>query len=364
MKVRDLLKEFMMVPAPSGYEQEMAVLMKKYLSQYCDHVEVDRSGNVIGTIEGKKKDMPRMMVFGHMDSLGMIVRKVEENGYVRCDRLGGLPEKVLPGTEFIVRNEDGEWIPAIMGPKSHHITPPEEKYVVDKIASLALDLGAKSADEVHGMGIYVGCPVVYKPRVNELRNGLLSGTAIDNRGACACVIRLAELLHDNRPDCTVSLVGTVQEEYNLRGAMMAARTVKPDIAIGVDVTLAGDTVDLNGYFDNRVGAGPGVQLYTFHSRGTLNGNIAHEALFRLIKKTAGEADIPLQRTTGLGMLTDLSYVQLEREGVACIDMGFATRYTHTPVETCDPEDIEKLALLIGHTAGNVDKDFHVGRLDV
>lgn len=363
MRVTELLQEFMMVPAPSGYEQEMAARMKGYFEKYCDTVQVDRSGNVIGMIEGKNPQAPRLMVFGHMDSLGMIVRKIEKNGYVRCDRLGGLPEKVLPGTEFQVRNENGEWIAAVMGPKSHHITSPEEKYHVDKIAALALDLGARSAEEVEEMGIYVGCPVVYKPRVNVLKNGLVSGTAIDNRGACACIVKLAEYLHESRPDCTVALVGTVQEEFNLRGAMMAARTVKPDIAIGVDVTLAGDTVDLNGYFDNKLGAGPGVQLYTFHSRGTLNGNLAHEPFFHLIRDTAAEHQIPIQRTTGLGMLTDSSYIQLEGLGVAAMDMGFATRYTHTPVETCDPQDIELLAELISYVAGNIDETFRLGRLD-
>lgn len=108
MEVTKLLQEFMMIPAPAGYEQEMVKKLKTYFEQYCDTVEVDLMGNCIGVIKGKKeKDMPKLMAFGHMDSLGMIVRKVEENGLVRVDRLGGLPEKVLPGTEFVIRNEEG-----------------------------------------------------------------------------------------------------------------------------------------------------------------------------------------------------------------------------------------------------------------
>lgn len=364
MQVSELLQEFMMVPAPSGYETEMAVKMKGYFEKFCDRTEVDLLGNCIGTFEGSDDTLPTLMIFGHMDSLGMIVRKVEENGYVRVDRLGGLPEKVLPGTEFSVRSEDGKWHPAVLGPKSHHVTPTEEKYQVDKIASLALDLGAGSKAEVHEMGIFTGCPAVYKPRVNRLAGGRISGTAIDNRGACACLVKLAELLAKDRPRCRVALVGTVQEEFNLRGAMMAARTVKPDIAIGLDVTLAGDTIDLNHYFDAALGEGPCVQLYTFHSRGTLNGNLVHEPLFHLIRDTATQKGIPLQRTTGLGMLTDASYLQLEGMGVAVADMGFATRYTHTPVETCDPEDIHQLAVLVGHVARGIDGKFFPGRLEL
>lgn len=362
MDISALLQRLMMIPAPSGYEQEMAAEMQDYLRKYCDEVQLDLLGNCIGMIRGKKEDMPKMMIFGHMDSLGMVVRKVEEDGYVRVDRLGGLPEKVLPGTEFIIRSEDGRWHPAVMGPKSHHVTPPEEKYIVDKITSLALDLGTVSAEEVYRMGIYTGCPAVYKPRTAVLQNGRVAGTSIDNRGACACLIRIAELLSESRPDCTVFLVGTVQEEFNLRGAMMAARTVRPDMAIGLDVTLAGDTKDLNHYFDTSLGKGPCIQLYTFHSRGTLNGNLAHEPLFRLVRDTAKKKGMPLQRTTGVGMLTDASYLQLEGKGVAAVDMGFATRYTHTPVEICDPKDLEDLSVLVAQTALSVKADFHLGRL--
>lgn len=362
-KVSELLQEFMMVPAPSGYEQEMAVKMTAYFEKYCDSVEIDLLGNCIGTIKGTDEKLPKIMIFGHMDSLGMIVRKVEENGYIRVDRLGGLPEKVIPGTEFSVRDEAGKWHPAVLGPKSHHVTSAEEKYTVDKIGVLALDVGARSKDEVNAMGIYVGCPVVYKPRVNVMENGRISGTAVDNRGACACLIRLAEIMNKKRPKATVYLVGTVQEEFNLRGAMLAARTVKPDIAISLDVTIAGDTADLDGYFDATLGEGPCVQLYTFHSRGTLNGNLAHEPLFRMIRDTAEKYGIPLQRTTGLGMLTDAAYVQLERKGVATVDMGFATRYTHTPVETCDPKDIELLAQLVSCVIFEINTDIKLGRFD-
>lgn len=361
MDTTAILEELMMIPAPSGYEQEMAAAMQIHLETYCEETHLDRFGNCIGKIKGTCPESPTVMLFGHMDSLGIIVRKVEKSGFIRVDRLGGIPEKVLPGTEFLIRSEGGKWYPGVVGPKSHHVTPTDEKYKVELIDTLSIDIGAKSKEEVNQMGIHTGCPGIYKPRINQLRNGRISGTSIDNRGACACLIQIAELLRDHQPECDVFLVGTVQEEFNLRGAMMAARTVEPDIAIGLDVAFAGDTPDLNGRYDAELGGGPCVQLYTFHSRGTLNGNLAHEPLFKLIKQTAEEAQIPLQRTTGLGMLTDSSYLQLEGKGVAVVDMGFAARYTHTPVETCDPGDIVQLAQLVSKVVGKVDKSFPIGR---
>ena len=77
MKVTELLEEFMQVPAPAGYEHEMAARLTGYFERYCGGVTRDRLGNVIGTVEGTDPSLPSMMVFAHMDSIGMIVRKVD-----------------------------------------------------------------------------------------------------------------------------------------------------------------------------------------------------------------------------------------------------------------------------------------------
>lgn len=361
MSSKEVLKEFMLTSAPSGYESEMAYKLKAHLEQYCDEVTIDRVGNVIAKVPGKNPALPRAMIFGHMDQLGFIVRKVEDDGYIQVDRLGGIPEKVLPGLQLVIRDEDGGWHPGVFGNKAHHATPAEEKYKVDLVTSLYVDVGASSAEEVHAMGIYVGCPVVYKPAFQELCGTKVTGTAVDNRGACTVLVELARQFKEEPPSCDVYLVGTVWEEFNLRGAMMAARTVKPDLAISLDVTLAGDTKDLSGRFEDKMGQGPCVHLYSFHGRGTLNGTLPHEPLFKLAKRTAEELGRPLQRFASLGILTDSAYIQLEGEGVACLEMGFPARYTHTPVEICDVRDLDALATLCAGMMRRVDENFHIGR---
>ncbi len=363
MTTKEILKEFMLTPAPSGYEKEMAERMKAHFEPYCDEVYIDRPGNCIGKIKGTKSGLPRVMVFGHMDQLGFIVRKVEADGFIQVDRLGGIPEKVLPGLELLIRDENGGWHPGVFGPKAHHATPAEEKYKVDLVTSLYIDMGAKSAEEVHALGIYTGCPVIYRPAFRELIGERVTGTAVDNRGACACLVQMAKRLSEERPLCDVYLVGTVWEEFNLRGAMLAARTVKPDLAISLDVTLAGDTKDLSSKFDDVMGEGACVQLYSFHGRGTLNGTLPHEGMFKLAKRTATELNMPLQRFAALGILTDSSYIQLEGEGVGCLEMGFPARYTHTPVEVCDVRDIDSLAIICSEMLKRIDTDFPIGRFD-
>lgn len=361
MTTKEILKDFMLTSAPSGYEADMAYKLKPYLEQYCDEVWMDRVGNVIAKVPGTDPSLPRAMVFGHMDQLGFIVRKIEADGFIQVDRLGGIPEKVLPGLELVIRSEDGKWHPGVFGPKAHHATPAEEKYKVDLVTSLFIDVGATSAQQVHDMGIHIGCPVVYKPAFQELCGTRVTGTAVDNRGACACLVEMARQFKENPPACDVYLVGTVWEEFNLRGAMMAARTVKPDIAISLDVVLAGDTKDLSTKFEDIMGQGACVGLYSFHGRGTLNGTLPHEPMFKLAKRTAQELNMNLQRFASLGILTDSAYIQLEGEGVACLEMGFPARYTHTPVEVCDVKDIDALATVCVGMMQRIDHDFQLSR---
>jgi putative aminopeptidase FrvX len=362
LDIVNLLRKYMLTPSPSGYEGEMAHALADDFRPFCDEVWLDRNGNCIGKVQGSGSGIPRAMVFAHIDQLGFIVRKVEADGFLRLDRLGGIPEKVLPGLQLLIRSEDGQWHPGVIGSKSHHTASAEEKYRVEKVTELFVDLGAKSAEAVHDKGIYTGCPAIYRPSFLNLADGRVSGTAVDNRGGCTCLVDIAEQLSRDRPPGDVYLVGTVWEEFNLRGAMLAARTVKPDIAISLDVTLAGDTRDLSDHFDNVLGKGPSVELYSFHGRGTLNGTLPHEGLFRLAKEKAAAIGCPLQRFAALGILTDTSYIQLEGGGVACLEMGFPARYTHTPVEVCDVNDLASLSRLVAAMMRGVDKNFKLDRL--
>ena len=256
---------------------------------------------------------------------------------------------------------DGDYIPGIIGNKAHHATSADEKYKVDVVTSLFVDIGAKSRSEVLAAGIHIGCPVCYKPSFTALLGSLVSGTTVDNRGGCAALAALAESLKKSRPKATVYLVGTVWEEFNIRGAVFAARRIKPDFAICIDVALSGDTPDLSSRYDIGLSKGPTVTLYNFHGRGTLNGTLAHNGLYKHALRCAKDAGINLQEFASLGMLTDNAYVQMEGEYIACLDMGFPARYTHSPIETCDLSDIEQLVRLLSHMAGGIDKNFSASR---
>jgi len=341
-----------MVPALSGHEARMSRHLANLLKPHVDQMHVDTLGNLVTTVNGTDSRAPRVMVFAHMDQLGFVVRRIEPSGLIRIERLGGIPEKVLPGTRVTLQGEDGVITPGVIGVKAHHAATAEEKLKVTPYTELHVDIGASAAAEVRARGIEVGCPIVYEPAFTELLGERIAATSIDDRGGCAVLVRLAEEARINRPAATLHLVGTVQEEFNLRGAMVAAEALRPDLAISLDLVVATDTPDLTERGDLRLGGGPVMGLYSFHGRGTLNGTIPHPALVRHFRETALRAGIPIQRSANLGSLTDSAYVQLVGTGIPCIDLGFAVRYTHTPVETCDLRDLEALlSWLISGIAG-------------
>jgi putative aminopeptidase FrvX len=361
MDIAAVLKTMCLAPAPSGYEKESAYAFRDLIRPYVDELRIDRNGNVIATSFGTDSDAPSVMVFAHLDTLGFIVRRVEPDGFIQVDRLGGIPEKVLPALRLVVRNADGVFLPAVFGNKAHHAMSAEEKYKVDPVTSLFLDMGFESRTEAEDNGVNVGCPVIYEPSFSLLGQDKVCATAIDNRGGLTALIVAAEAMHNSTHKCTVHFVGTVWEEFNIRGAVFAARALKPDIAICLDVVLAGDTHDLRDRYENCLGGGPTVNYYSFHGRGTLNGTLAHEGLSKLAHIAANEDSIPVQRFASLGILTDSAYVQMEGKGIACLDLGFPARYTHTPTEVCSLSDIKNLGSLVAAMAYRIDKSFNLSR---
>jgi len=361
MNYVELLKSFMTTFAPSGYEKNMAYLFKSEMEKTADSVVLDRMGNVIAEYKGTDANAPVVMAFAHLDQLGFIVRKIEKDGYIQVDRLGGIPEKVLPGLNICILTTDGSLVPGVIGNKSHHASSAEDKYKVDLITSLFVDIGASNSEEVRNLGIEIGCPVTYMPYFQQLNNNYISGTSVDNRGGLTALAVAGELLSKKRPASTTYIVGTVWEEFNLRGAMLAARSIKPDITISLDVALTGDTNDLNNRYEVACGDGPVLNLYSFHGRGTLNGTIPHEGLVRLARKVALEEGIPLQHFASQGILTDSAYVQLEGKGTAAVELGFPARYTHTPVEVANTDDIYRLGQLLAGIIKNIDSNFNLNR---
>lgn len=353
-RIAEDLKALMLVPGVAGHEARIRAAIRERLEL---QTWTDTLGNLCATLPGEG---PPVMLFTHMDQLGLIVRKVEEDGLIRVHRLGGIPEKALPAQEVAICTKRGD-LPGIVGMKSHHATQPDEKYRVLPAADLYIDAGFASKAEAEAAGVAIGTPVAYRPHVVELAGGRIAGTSVDDRAGCAVLLDVARALVEREGGPPVHIVFATQEEFNLRGALVAAQALKPAIAIQVDLMMATDMPDMADLGDMRLGGGPGISLYSFHGRGTLNGVLPHPALVDLFERSAKAEGLPLQRSAQVGVLTDNSYVQLVGEGVAAIDVGFPMRYSHGPREMVQVSDLQDLSRLILAALSRIGPDFRTER---
>ena len=359
-QIQELIKDLCLIPGLSGYEDNVRKYIATKLNENKLEHQTDILGNLICTLQGDKK-LPSVMLFAHMDQLGFVIKKIEDNGFLRIERLGGVPEKSLASQEVSIQSDDGKYFNGIIGNKSHHATSVEEKYKVIAYRDIYIDAGFANKNEVIKSNINIGSPVTYAPYFKVMGKDCITGTSIDDRAGCAVILDVAKKLQKkiNRP--TVYIVFSVQEEFNLRGILPVAQKLKPDIAIQIDLMLSNDTPDMEKLGDIFLGNGPCMSMYSFHGRGTLNGLIPHPSLVNLFKDVSKNNNINLQRSATVGMLTDSSYVQLVDKGVAAIDMGFPIRYSHSSREVCDIRDLIDLENLLFKAISSIYKSFSLKR---
>ncbi|RYH06997.1 M42 family metallopeptidase [Tropicimonas sp. IMCC6043] len=359
--LRAVLTDLMETPGLAGHEDRVRARIAGWLRRTADvEAETDRMGNLWTTFPGEA-GTPSVLLFTHMDQLGFVVRKIESDGFLRLERLGGVPERALAAQAVLICVGGGHDLRGVIANKSHHATGPEEKYQVVRYRDLYVDAGFDSEAEAADAGVQIGTPVVYAPRAMAIGRNRVAGTSVDDRAGCAALIALAQRLAARDGGPTVHLAFTTQEEFNLRGALPLAQRLQPDIALQIDLMLASDTPDAGDLGDMRLGAGPGMSLYSFHGRGTLNGVIPHPALVRLAEAAAAARDLTLQRSAQTGVLTDLSYVQLVGAGVAALDLGYPMRYSHSALEVCDLRDLDGLAILLEEMLARITPGFSLSR---
>jgi putative aminopeptidase FrvX len=356
-----LLEELTSTPALSGREDSMVAVMSERFSRFAEDVHIDRLGNVTATIHGQE-GQPELAVFAHMDELGLIVRKIEEDGFLRFERVGGVPEKSLLGTPVEVLADSGERIAGLVGTTSHHVTPPDKKFAVPSRLEMYIDIGCSSQMQVEQLGIRVGDMVAYRPGMIRLAGRRIASKSLDNRIGCLLLIELLERLAGKQPEATIHLVASVQEEFNVRGVWPVFQRLQPDAAICLDVTIACDTPELKHLSDVGLGLGPAVGLYQFHGRGTLGGLIPNPGLRRFIEETARQNSIPLQREVAMGIITDIAFSQmLTADGVPSAALAVPIRYTHAPLEVCDLDDVSRCVDLLAAIASGYDAALDLSR---
>ncbi|MGI6251441.1 MAG: M42 family metallopeptidase [Anaerolineaceae bacterium] len=357
----ETLKALTAIPALSGMEDRMITEMVNRFKPLADEVDVDRLGNVTATFKGSDPKQPSLLIFAHMDELGLMITKVDSNGFLRFDRVGGVPEKTLRGQFLEVHALDGKSsVVGFVGTHAHHLTPSDAKYNVPTPDQMYIDLGCSSAEEVYELGINTGSAVTYVPNFRLTGPHHVTSKALDNRIGNLLLLDLAEHMHANRPRATIYLVASVQEEFNIRGNMPAFTRLEPTASICLDITAACDTPDLNNRYNIALGKGPAVLQMNFHGRGTLAGLIPNPKLRLFLEKTLTDLGIAFQREVIIGEITDDAFtLVLGKQGVSMAHISIPLRYTHAPVETADVRDIESAMKLLRKVV-----DLYDGHLDL
>jgi len=331
----------------TGREEEVRNLMIKMLKPYADKIKVDKLENVIAIKKGKK-GAPKVMLAAHMDEVGLMVKLISKEGFLQFAKMGGIDDRILLAQKVIVYTEKGV-LPGIIGSKPPHIQKEEERKKIIAYDELFIDIGAESREDAAKMGVKVGDAVGFDAKYAEIGKDVAIGKAFDDRIGCAVMIETMKQLE--KTECTICAVGTVQEEVGLRGAATAAFGVDPDVAIALDVTVAGDVPGVRE-FDTTVKMGKGPTLTV-----TDSGLITHPKVLRLLLDVAEENKIAYQLETGLMGSTDAARISLTRQGVPSGTVSIPTRYIHSPVGMLSLKDAENSAKLAAAAVQKIPKYF-------
>ena len=319
----------------TGRENQVTDIIIQLLKSLVDEIQVDKLENVIAIKKGKQNS-PKIMLAAHMDEVGLMVKTITKDGFIQFTKMGGIDDRVLPAQKVIIHTKKGIR-PGIIGSKPPHIQKQEELKKIITYTDLFIDIGAESKDDAADLGISIGDPIAFDVKYKNLGKAVAIGKAFDNRAGCVTMVETLKLL--KQTDCTVYAVGTVQEEVGLRGAATAAFGVDPDLALVLDVTIAGDVPGVKE-FDTGVKMGKGPVLTISDS-----GLITHPKVLRWLLDTAEEEKIPFQLESGLLGSTDAARISITRQGIPCGTVSIPTRYIHSPVGMLSLKDIENSAKL-------------------
>ncbi|MCL1971828.1 MAG: M42 family metallopeptidase [Endomicrobia bacterium] len=331
-----LLKDLLMSDGISGYEENAGKIMSEALSKTCDSVETDNFGNVIGKRgKGASPSAKKIMIAAHMDEIGMIVKHVNEKGFIYFIKVGGINDPILMGKVVKIINKKGERITGIIGTKPPHLMNEEERKVPVKFENMFIDIGLGSREEVLKV-VDIGDQIIFEPNAGVLNGDFYYGKAADNRISCYAMAKVMEKLPKDL-NAEIYACATAQEEVGLKGGKTASFKINPDFALVIDTTVAGDMPGIDPKTsDLKLGKGVAITMIEASGRGTI---VPHKAR-KIILDAAKENNIPHQIDIIDGGMTDGAIIYTNREGILTGILSIPTRYIHAPSSVFNIKDVE------------------------
>ncbi|MBC7189197.1 M42 family metallopeptidase [Candidatus Aerophobetes bacterium] len=329
------LKKLIEAPSPSGFERPAQKVVKEELESFADKVHTDIHGNVIAVKNPEGK--PRIMLAGHCDEVGFMVRYIDEDGFIYFSPIGGIDAHIVPGQRVKIHTKEGPVL-GVVGKKPIHVLEEEEKKKVVRISEQWIDIGLKGKKEVEKI-VKVGDPVTFCWELERLQGESIVARGLDDKIGTFIVCEVLKSLSETSFKAALFAVSTVQEEVGLRGARTAAFFIDPDIGIAVDADSATDFPGMDKKKEGEIKLGEGPVI-------SVGPNINPKVGSMLIE-IAKSKNLPYQiagepRATP----TDANVIQINKMGVATGLVSVPVRYLHTPVEVVSLKDVENAITLL------------------
>jgi len=322
-KTELLLQELCDANGVPGFEGDIRKIMARELETTTEELLYDKLGSIVGRKSGTAEG-PRVLVEGHMDEIGFMVKEITSEGYIKFLPLGGWWGHVALGQRMRIINGKGDVIIGVIGSKPPHLLEPKDRTRVLEIKDMFIDVGTMEKFDVKKkLGIRVGDPIVPDSQFTVMGNKkVYLAKAFDNRMGCAVALDVAQKLQRVKHPNTLYAGGSAQEEVGLRGAFTLAHLVDPDVCFCIDVGVAQDVPPNDFNKAEKLGGGPSILIYDASL-------VPNQALRDLVIDTAEKKKIPYNLTCMERGGGDGGAIHKSRLGVPTIYIGPPTRYIHT-----------------------------------
>jgi len=334
----EFLRTLVNTPSPSGHETRGQRVWLDYVKRFAEETFSDHYGNCVAVLN--KGGSPRLMLAAHADEIGMSVNFVDKDGFIYVKRMGGVDPAITKAQRVVIHSRKGP-VKGVVGNVAPHLKRGDDSDPkAPKIHDLFIDIGAGSRKEAERL-VQVGDPITLADEFELLRGDLAVARAFDNRIGTFAVAEALRLLSEKpgKLQAEVCAVSNIMEEVGLLGARQIAYSLKPDVALVVDVTHATDypTVSQAQHGDIRIGKGPALT----------HGGPNHPEVVARLEEVARQKKIKLQHeTVSATSGTDTDVIFWTRGGIPSGLVSLPNRYMHSPVEIVSMRDLDQIPELL------------------
>jgi putative aminopeptidase FrvX len=345
------LHKLLTAAGPSGYEQAPAAVFREAAAKFAE-VSSDTVGSTVARVPGTGGGRS-LAIVGHIDEIGLIVHHIDDDGFLYFTGVGGWDPVILVGQRVEIATRSGR-VAGVVGKKPIHLMKDEDRKKVPQLKELHIDIGAADGEEARRL-VRIGDVAVIAAEPIEFPNNRFVSRSMDNRIGCYVALEAARLVAEaGGAPGDVHALAVAQEEITFAGARTSAFSLRPDVAIAVDVTFATDqpAIDEKELGRHRFGSGPVLA----------RGSTLDPKVFELLYETGEAEGIPFTvsasaRATG----TDADAFHISRAGIPSSVVSVPLRYMHSPVEMVQLDDVENAAKLIAAFALRLPTDIDFTR---